>query len=48
MAVLNRAPQAGGKDSVGDAYRFFRSKIAAAGDPDDPHDLQLLEAAVVR
>ncbi|MDR6415568.1 DUF4268 domain-containing protein [Pseudarthrobacter sulfonivorans] len=48
MAVLNRAPQAGGEDAVGDAYRFFRSKIAAADDPDDPHDLQLLEAAVVR
>lgn len=48
MAVLNRAPQAGGEDAVGEAYRFFRSKIAAAGDPDDPHDLELLEAAVVR
>jgi hypothetical protein len=32
MAVLNRAPQAGGEDAVGDAYRFFRSKIAAADD----------------
>lgn len=48
MAVLNRAPQAGGEDAVGDAYRFFRSKIAAAGDPDDPNDLEMLEAAVVR
>lgn len=48
LAVLNRAPHAGGEDSVGDAYRFFRSKIAAADDPDDPHDLELLEAAVVR
>ncbi|BCW53652.1 hypothetical protein StoSoilB19_10260 [Arthrobacter sp. StoSoilB19] len=48
MAVLNRAPQAGGEDTIGDAYRFFRSKIAAADDPDDPHDLYLLEAAVVR
>lgn len=48
MAVLNRAPQAGGEDGVGYAYRFFRGKIAAADDPDDPHDLELLEAAVVR
>lgn len=48
LAVLNRAPQAGGEDAVGDAYRFFRSKIAAADDPDDPHDLELLEAAIVR
>lgn len=47
LAVLNRAPQAGGEDSVGEAYRFFRAKIAAADDPDDPHDLELLEAAVV-
>ncbi len=48
MAVLNRAPHAGGEDAVGAAYRFFRSKIAAAGDPDDPRNLELLEAAVVR
>lgn len=47
-AVLNRSPLAGGEDSVGHAYRFFRSKIAAADDPDDPHDLEMLEAAVVR
>lgn len=47
MAVLNRAPQAGGEDAIGEAYRFFRSRIAAADDPDDPHDLELLEAAVV-
>lgn len=47
-AVLNRTPQAGGEDAVGDAYRFFRSKIAASDDPDDPHDLELLEAAIVR
>ncbi len=47
-AVLHRSPQAGGEDAVGEAYRFFRSKIAAADDPDDPHDLEMLEAAVVR
>lgn len=46
-AVLNRAAQAGGEDAIGDAYRFFRSKIAAtANDPDGP-DLELLESAVV-
>ncbi|MFE5836673.1 DUF4268 domain-containing protein [Arthrobacter sp. NPDC056493] len=48
MAVLNRSPQAGGEDGIGEAYRFFRSKIASAEDPDNPSDLQLLEAAVVR
>lgn len=48
MAVLNRSPQAGGEDGVGYAYRYFRSKIAAADDPNDPHDLEMLEAAVVR
>ncbi|QSZ48071.1 DUF4268 domain-containing protein [Arthrobacter sp. D5-1] len=47
LAVLNRAPRAGGEDAVGVAYRFFRAKIAAADDPEDPHDLELLEAAVV-
>lgn len=48
MAVLNRAAHAGGEDTIGAAYRFFRAKIAASDDPDDPHDLELLEAAVVR
>ncbi|OMH36878.1 DUF4268 domain-containing protein [Tersicoccus sp. Bi-70] len=49
QAVLNRTPQAGGEDEIGNAYRFFRSKIAAAADdPDGPVDLQLLESAVVR
>lgn len=47
-AVLGRSPSAGGEDNVGEAYRFFRSRIAAADDPDDPHDLALIEAAVVR
>lgn len=48
LAVIHSAPNAGGSDTVGEAYNHFRSKIAAADDPDDPHDLEAIENAVVR
>ncbi|AEI13442.1 GmrSD restriction endonuclease domain-containing protein [Cellulomonas gilvus] len=46
-AVLTRSPDAGGPDRIGVAYNHFRAKIAAADDPDDPHDLEEIEHAVV-
>lgn len=46
-AVLTSSPEAGGSDAIGNAYNHFRAKIAAADDPDDPHDLEELENAVV-
>ena len=46
-AVLNSAPEAGGSDAIGNAYNHFRSRIAAADDPEDPHDLEEIERAVV-
>lgn len=46
-AVLNSSPDAGGSDAIGVAYNHFRAKIAAADDPDDPHDLEQIENAVV-
>lgn len=48
LAVVRSAPDAGGSDTIGEAYNHFRSKIAAADDPDDPHDLEEIENAVVR
>lgn len=47
LAVVRSAPDAGGSDKVGEAYNHFRSKIAAADDPDDSHDLEEIENAVV-
>ncbi len=46
-AVLTSSPDAGGSDRIGVAYNHFRAKIAAADDPDDPHDLEEIEHAVV-
>lgn len=48
LAVVRSAPDAGGSDTIGEAYNHLRSKIAAADDPDDPHDLEEIENAVVR
>jgi hypothetical protein len=33
---------------VFDAYRFLRSWLVAADDPEDPHDIERLEDAVPR
>ena len=46
-AVLACSPEAGGSDAIGNAYNHFRARIAAADDPDDPHDLEQIENAVV-
>ncbi|MFE4726118.1 DUF4268 domain-containing protein [Microbacterium sp. NPDC056736] len=48
LAVVRSAARAGEQDSIGDAYRRFRSKIAEADDPDDPHDIAAIENAVLR
>lgn len=48
LAAIRSEPDAGGSDTVGEAYNHFRSKIAAIDDPDDPHDLEEIENAVVR
>ena len=44
-AVIDRLPEAGGDDPVGEAYRFFRRKLIMADDPEDPHDIDRIEAA---
>jgi len=47
LAVVRSAPDAGSSDRIGEAYNHFRAKIAAADDPDDAHDLEEIENAVV-
>lgn len=48
LAVIGGTPNAGSDDTVGDAYRYFLSRIAEYDDPDDPNDLAELEDAVLR
>jgi hypothetical protein len=43
LACLDSAPQAGGADPIGTAYRFFRAKLVAADDLDDPQDIERIE-----
>jgi alkylated DNA nucleotide flippase Atl1 len=47
LACLDSAPQAGGSDPVGAAYRFFVAQLSAADDPDDPLDIERIEGAVI-
>ncbi|MEH0934232.1 GmrSD restriction endonuclease domain-containing protein [Micromonospora psammae] len=47
LACLDSAPQAGGADPVGAAYRFFAAQLVAADDPDDPLDIERIESAVI-
>ncbi len=47
-AVMLATATAGGEDLVGEAYRSFRSKIAAADDPNDPADIAAIENTVLR
>lgn len=47
LACLDSAPQAGGANAIGAAYRFFRTKLVEADDLDDPHDIERVEEAVI-
>ncbi|MGO4103380.1 DUF262 domain-containing protein [Leifsonia sp. YAF41] len=46
-AVVDRASGADSRSGVGDAYRFFRRQLEIADDPDDPHDIQRIQDAVL-
>lgn len=48
LAVIGGTAQAGSDDSIGEAYRYFLSKIAEFDDPDDDTDLVQLEDAILR
>ena len=45
-AVIRATPEAGGGDTVGSAYRFFRKSLTEADDPADPHDIARIELVV--
>lgn len=44
---MDSTPQADGSDPVGAAYRFFKSPLVTADDPDDPADIARIEDAVI-
>jgi hypothetical protein len=46
VALVEREPDAGGEDRIGEAYRFFRAAPVQADDPDDDCDLVRIEQAV--
>ncbi|MBB5958309.1 alkylated DNA nucleotide flippase Atl1 [Saccharothrix tamanrassetensis] len=46
IKLLEQAPDAGGADRIGEAYRFFRRVLAAVDDPEDPHDITRVEQAI--
>jgi alkylated DNA nucleotide flippase Atl1 len=47
-SIIESAATAGGSDTIGKAYRLFLGKIAEADDPEDPHDIEAIENAVLR
>ena len=46
ISLLERAPDAGGEDRIGEAYRFFRKELVMVDDPEDPHDTSRIEQAI--
>jgi alkylated DNA nucleotide flippase Atl1 len=46
FACIKSASDAGGPDNIGAAYRFFRQRLAAADDPDDSFDVDLIERVI--
>lgn len=46
-ACLDATPDAGGADSIGAAYRFFKAALVEADDPDDELDIDRIEDAVI-
>jgi alkylated DNA nucleotide flippase Atl1 len=47
FACLNSTTNAGAADLVGAAYNFFRTRLIEADDPNDLHDIQMIEEAVL-
>lgn len=46
-AIVDGAISGSMKSGVLDAYRFFRTKLIEADDPEDPHDIDLISSAVL-
>jgi len=47
QAAIDAAPTAGGADSIGEAYRFFRGALVEADAPDDEFDIERIEDAAI-
>lgn len=47
VACLESSPGAGAADGIGEAYRYFRARLADTDDPDDEHDIARIEEAVL-
>lgn len=47
LACIESGPHAGAADQIGETYRFFRARVAELDDPDDPHDIERIEEAVL-
>jgi hypothetical protein len=46
IALIECAPEAGGEDRIGDAYRYFRAALLQTDDPDDQYDVVRIEQAI--
>lgn len=46
-ACIYATPQAGSPDAIGKAYRYFRTQLERADDPEDPFDIERIEDAVI-
>lgn len=47
LACIESSAHAGAADQIGETYRYFRARLAEADDPDDPHDIERIEEAVL-
>ena len=47
VACIESSHLAGASDQIGEAYRYFRGRLADHDDPDDAHDIERLEDAVL-
>lgn len=47
MAVIDRQGQEAEHEGPGEAYHFFRARLVEADDPDDAHDIERIEDAIL-
>ena len=46
-ACIESSPKAGSADGIGEVYRYFRGRLTDHDDPDDDHDIERVESAVL-
>lgn len=47
VACIEASHHAGAADQIGEAYRYFRGRLVDHDDPDDEHDIERLEEALL-